>query len=99
MATSFASLRTKWLFLPPQAFSGKFLILSSPEPADTDSDIYAPHQKKTDFPNLGKDLGGIFWEEDTVRHREVAKKISPAFSNQLVPRTTLEREIAPYARS
>ncbi len=39
---------------------------------------------KTNSQNRGKDLGGIAWEEDPVRHREVAKKISPAFSNRSV---------------
>ncbi|OTA98779.1 hypothetical protein M426DRAFT_102820 [Hypoxylon sp. CI-4A] len=51
-------------------------------------DIYAPHNKnletfvKTNFQNRGKDLGGIIWEEDPVRHREVARKLSPAFSTR-----------------
>lgn len=54
------------------------------------SDIYSPHQKnievfvKTNFQNRGKDLGGIAWEEDPVRHREVAKKLSPAFSSRSI---------------
>lgn len=53
-------------------------------------DIYSPHQRnlevfvKTNFQNRGKDLGGIVWEEDPVRHREVAKKLSPAFSNRSI---------------
>jgi cytochrome P450 len=52
------------------------------------ADIYSPHQKnlevfiKTDFNNRGKDFGGIVWEEDPVRHRKVAKKLSPAFSSR-----------------
>jgi cytochrome P450 len=29
-------------------------------------------------------LGGIAWEEDPVRHREVAKKLSPAFSSRSI---------------
>jgi cytochrome P450 len=29
-------------------------------------------------------LGGIVWEEDPVRHREVAKKLSPAFSKRSI---------------
>ncbi|CAH0038995.1 unnamed protein product [Clonostachys rhizophaga] len=51
-------------------------------------DIYAPQHKgletwvKTNFQNRGKDLGGIVWEEDPIRHREVARKLSPAFSSQ-----------------
>ena len=39
---------------------------------------------KTNFQNRGKDLGGIAWEEDPVRHREVAKKLSPAFSSRSI---------------
>lgn len=53
-------------------------------------DIYSPHRKnhevfvKTDFQNRGKDLGGIIWEENPIRHREVAKKLSPAFSSRSI---------------
>ncbi|CAG8948721.1 hypothetical protein HYFRA_00001842, partial [Hymenoscyphus fraxineus] len=53
---------------------------------DAFHDIYLPSHKslelfpKTDFQNRGKNLGGIVWEEDPVRHREVAKKLAPAFS-------------------
>lgn len=39
---------------------------------------------KTNFQNRGKDLGGIVWEEDPVHHRQVAKKLSPAFSNRSI---------------
>lgn len=62
------------VFFTPQAFA----------------DIYTPHTKglevfvKTDFQNRGKDLGGIIWEEDPVRHRDIAKKISPAFSARAI---------------
>ena len=35
---------------------------------------------KTDIQNRGKDLGGIIWEEDPTSHREVAKRLAPAFS-------------------
>jgi cytochrome P450 len=58
------------VFFTPQAFQ----------------DIYVPSHKslelfpKTDFQNRGQDLGGLIWEEDPVRHREVAKKVAPAFS-------------------
>ncbi len=51
-------------------------------------DIYAPHHKnietwvKTNFNDMGQDLGGIIWEEDPYRHREVAKKLSPALSSR-----------------
>lgn len=64
--------------------------MTSQQFTDTPSDIYSPHQKnlevflKTNFQNRGKDLGGIVWEEDPVRHREVAKKLSPAFSNRSI---------------
>lgn len=50
------------------------------------ADIYLPASKglellpKTDFQNRGANLGGIVWEEDPVRHREVARKVLPAFS-------------------
>lgn len=37
---------------------------------------------KTDFQDRGKDLGGVAWENDPVRHHEVARKLSPAFSNR-----------------
>ncbi|MCJ1386720.1 hypothetical protein MMC17_009846 [Xylographa soralifera] len=53
-------------------------------------DIYSPHQRnlevfvKTNFQNRGKDLGGIAWEEDPIRHRQVAKRLSPAFSNRSI---------------
>jgi cytochrome P450 len=62
------------VFFTPQAFT----------------DIYGPHQRnledfvKTDFQNRGKDLGGIVWEQDPVRHREVARKLSPAFSSRSI---------------
>lgn len=56
-------------------------------------DIYHPQSKgleafvKTDFQNRGKDLGGIIWEEDPVRHRDIAKRISPAFSARAIRAT------------
>lgn len=64
--------------------------MTSHDYTDITSDIYSPHQKnleafvKTNFQNRGKDLGGIVWEEDPVRHREVSKKLSPAFSNRSI---------------
>lgn len=57
-------------FFTPQAFT----------------DIYSPQHKnmedfvKTNFQNRGKDLGGLIWEEDPVRHRNVARQVAPAFS-------------------
>ncbi|RYP34523.1 hypothetical protein DL767_004235 [Monosporascus sp. MG133] len=62
------------VFFTPQAFK----------------DIYLPHHKnheifvKTNFQNRGKDLGGIIWEENPSRHREVARKLSPAFSTRSI---------------
>ncbi|KAJ4388091.1 hypothetical protein N0V93_008696 [Gnomoniopsis smithogilvyi] len=48
-------------------------------------DIYSPARRgleifrKTDFQNRGANLGGIIWEEDPVKHHEVARKLFPAF--------------------
>jgi len=53
-------------------------------------DIYSHHNQrievfpKTDFNDTGKEIGGIAWEEDPIKHREVAKKIAPAFSNRAI---------------
>ncbi|KAI9154895.1 putative isotrichodermin c-15 hydroxylase protein [Paramyrothecium foliicola] len=53
-------------------------------------DIYSPQHKnmevfvKTDFQNRGDDLGGLVWEEDPVRHREVARQLSSAFSSRTI---------------
>ncbi|KAJ4407474.1 hypothetical protein N0V82_009915 [Gnomoniopsis sp. IMI 355080] len=53
-------------------------------------DIYASQSKglesfpKTNFQDRGKDLGGIAWESDPVRHREVARKLAPAFSSRAI---------------
>ena len=50
-------------------------------------DIHAAHVKnletfvKTSFEDLGED-GGISFEIDPVKHREVAKRLSPAFSTR-----------------
>ncbi|KAH8719535.1 cytochrome P450 [Phaeosphaeriaceae sp. PMI808] len=61
-------------FFTPQAFS----------------DIYSPQHKnledfvKTNFQNRGKDLGGLIWEEDPVKHRSVARQIAPAFSTRFL---------------
>ncbi|KAI1079769.1 isotrichodermin C-15 hydroxylase [Whalleya microplaca] len=35
---------------------------------------------KTEFVDLGSGDGGIAWERDPHKHREIAKKLSPAFS-------------------
>ncbi|KAK0629905.1 cytochrome P450 [Bombardia bombarda] len=53
-------------------------------------DIYAPHVRgaeafvKTDFQNRGKNLGGIVWEEDPIKHRETARRLAPAFSSRAI---------------
>ena len=76
--------------MTPQAFLGKYSLLTIRQVTDEFLDIYSPHQKnlevfvKTDFQNRGNDLGGIVWEENPVRHREVAKKLSPAFSSRSI---------------
>lgn len=90
MAMSFASLPTSLFSSLLKRSSVRNSILTSQQFTDTPPDIYSPHQKnlevflKTNFQNRGKDLGGIVWEEDPVRHREVAKKLSPAFSNRSI---------------
>ncbi|RYP81407.1 hypothetical protein DL769_001973 [Monosporascus sp. CRB-8-3] len=60
------------LFVTPQAFT----------------DIYSPHVKnhetfcKTDINDRGDEHGGLLFERDPVRHRKVAKQMSPAFSSR-----------------
>ncbi|OTA98401.1 hypothetical protein M426DRAFT_69896, partial [Hypoxylon sp. CI-4A] len=39
---------------------------------------------KTSFMDLGVGDGGISWEQDPVRHRQVAKRISPVFSTKSI---------------
>ncbi|KJZ71173.1 hypothetical protein HIM_09428 [Hirsutella minnesotensis 3608] len=53
------------------------------------ADIYGSHRKnlelfpKTQINNHGNDKhGGIIWEWDPARHRQVAKQLSPAFSGR-----------------
>lgn len=53
------------------------------------ADLYGSHEKflerfpKTQINNHGNDEhGGIIWEWDPVRHRQVAKQLSPAFSGR-----------------
>lgn len=53
------------------------------------TDIYGSHNKnlesfpKTQINNHGNDEhGGLIWEWDAARHREVAKQLSPAFSGR-----------------
>ncbi|KAI1077304.1 cytochrome P450 [Whalleya microplaca] len=62
------------LFIRPQAFA----------------DIYTPHVKnhelfvKTEINDRGDKTGGIAFERDPVRHREVRKQLSPAFSSRSI---------------
>lgn len=50
------------------------------------TDIYDSHTKnmehftRTDWLDLGEGEDGINWERDPVRHREIRKNLSPAFS-------------------
>ncbi|KAL2291494.1 hypothetical protein FJTKL_12884 [Diaporthe vaccinii] len=37
---------------------------------------------KTDLNRRGEESGGIIFEEDPVRHRQLAKQLAPAFSNR-----------------
>lgn len=56
----------------------------------TMTDIYAAQHKgletfpKIDFQDRGKDFGGIAWENDPVRHHQVARKLAPAFSSRAI---------------
>lgn len=51
-------------------------------------DIYASHAKnletfcKTDINDRGDEHGGLLFERDPVRHRKIAKQVSPAFSSR-----------------
>ena len=82
------------LFVRPQALAGKHLLLIS-LPAIMlwgsieRTDIYGSHHKyvelfpKTQINNHSNDdHGGLIWEWDPIRHRQVAKQISPAFSSR-----------------
>ncbi|ROW15259.1 hypothetical protein VPNG_03106 [Cytospora leucostoma] len=59
------------------------LVFLTPEAA---RDIYLSHEKnlesfvKTDFEDLGEGDGGISFEIDPIKHREVARRLAPAFS-------------------
>lgn len=53
------------------------------------ADLYGSHEKslelfpKTQINNHGNDeRGGLIWEWDPVRHRQVSKRLSPAFSGR-----------------
>ncbi|KAI0115673.1 cytochrome P450 [Nemania sp. FL0031] len=49
-------------------------------------DIYASHRDrlelfiKSDFNDRGEKMAGLIWERDPLRHRELARKLAPAFS-------------------
>ncbi|XXH01893.1 hypothetical protein Hte_008255 [Hypoxylon texense] len=58
------------VFYTPQAFQDIY------SPAHRGLEIF----RKTDFQNRGANLGGIIWEEDPVKHHEVARKLLPAYS-------------------
>ena len=88
MVMSFASPRTNSSSLPHRRSLVGRRTLTVQSFSESSLDIYSPQHKnlelfvKTNFQNCGKDLGGIAWEENPVRHREVAKKLSPAFSSR-----------------
>lgn len=50
---------------------------------------------KTNFEDLGEGDGGISFETDPVKHREVAKKMAPAFSmkNFKAKESTLQKYV------
>ncbi|KAH9985272.1 cytochrome P450 [Xylariaceae sp. FL0662B] len=62
------------------------LVFATPQAL---ADLYSSHHKnveifpKTQINNHGNDEhGGIIWEWDPIRHRQVAKQLSPAFSGR-----------------
>ena len=85
----YSSHSTQWNCLPKPQSNYRW-VQTSPHWTRNPffTDIYTPHQKnhesfiKTEFNNRGKDLGGLIWEENPVKHRLVAKKVAPAFSNR-----------------
>lgn len=62
------------VFFTPQAFQDIY------SPANRGLEVF----RKTDFQNRGANLGGIIWEEDPVKHREVARRVFPAFSSRSI---------------
>ena len=50
---------------------------------------------KTDFHEIGEKDEGISWERDPLKHREVAKKLRPAFSARSIKamEPTLQKHI------
>ncbi|CAG8978252.1 hypothetical protein HYALB_00009149 [Hymenoscyphus albidus] len=81
------------VFIDPRAASGtktlrrRNLILHY---LTKDADIYGSHTKhlehftKTNFIKIGQGDQGIAWETDPVKHRNMVKKISPAFNMKSV---------------
>ncbi|KAJ8123392.1 hypothetical protein ONZ43_g650 [Nemania bipapillata] len=63
------------------------LVFSTPQAI---TDIYSAAIKnhetwvKTSFTDFGTGDGGISWEQDPVKHRKVAKRISPVFSTKSI---------------
>lgn len=79
------------VFITPKAAEGTSQVWrQSPREYQESSqhipDIYDSHTKhlehftRTDWLDLGEGEDGINWERDPVRHREVRKNLSPAFS-------------------
>ncbi|XXG93812.1 hypothetical protein Hte_000061 [Hypoxylon texense] len=57
-------------------------------------DIYSSHNKgleafaKTEIHDFAKDNdGGLIWQQDPVRHRQIAKQVAPAFSKKAIRET------------
>ncbi|KAI1115192.1 cytochrome P450 [Nemania sp. NC0429] len=60
------------------------LVFDSPQAS---KDIYGSHDKgleiftKTDIHDFGRDRdGGLIWQQDPVKHHQIAKQLAPAFS-------------------
>lgn len=64
------------VFFTPQAFHDIY------SPANRGLEVF----RKTDFQNRGANLGGIVREEDPVKHREVARKVLPAYGARSLAR-------------
>jgi len=81
------------VFSTPQALAGTYHYPRSNHSNSVSCiihlDLYGSHDKflerfpKTQINNHGNDEhGGLIWEWDPVRHRQVAKQMSPAFSGK-----------------
>ncbi|KAI1775122.1 cytochrome P450 [Hypoxylon cercidicola] len=67
------------------------LVFGNPRAA---ADIYSSHDKsletfvKTDIHDFAKENdGGLIWQQDPVRHRQIAKQVAPAFSQKAIRAT------------